>query len=89
MDGRQVRERSSAMFVSPSPPMMCQLQLSVRYDSSQSGCMQERTFRKRVDADGEVGGMRTARLSEFLDASLRSQQAVRRAMRGTATALRL
>lgn len=48
--------------------------------------LQERKFRKRMDADGEVGGMRDSRLSDFLDASLRSQQAVRRAMRGTATA---
>ena len=45
--------------------------------------MQERKFRKRMDADGEVGGVREARLSDFLDASLQSQQAVRRAMRGT------
>ena len=44
--------------------------------------LQERKFRKRVDADGGVGGVRDARLSEFLDASLRSQQAVRRAIRG-------
>ena len=44
--------------------------------------MQERKFRKRVDADGEVGGVRDTRLSEYLDASLRSQQAVRRAIRG-------
>lgn len=44
--------------------------------------VQERKFRKRVDADGGVGGVRDARLSEFLDASLRSQQAVRRAIRG-------
>ena len=36
-----------------------------------------------MDADGEVGGGREARLSDFLDASLQSQQAVRRAMRGT------
>lgn len=84
-----MREQFSAMFVSPSAPMICQLQLPVRYDSLQSCCMQERKFRKRVDADGEIGGVRDARLSEFLDASLRSQQAVRRAMRGTAAALRL
>ena len=45
--------------------------------------MQEKKFRKRMDADGEVGGVREARLSDFLDASLQSQQAVRRAMRGT------
>lgn len=44
--------------------------------------VQERKFRKRVDADGEVGGLRDNRLSEFLEVSLRSQQAVRRAIRG-------
>ena len=44
--------------------------------------LQERKFRKRVDADGGVGGVRDARLSEVLAASLRSQQAVRRAIRG-------
>ena len=64
--------------------------LAARFSSETScDCLQERKFRKRMDADGEVGDVRDARLSEFLDASLRSQQAVRRAMRGAATALQV
>ena len=43
--------------------------------------MQEKKFRKRVNAEGEVEGVRGNRLSDFLDVSLQSERALRRALR--------
>jgi hypothetical protein len=44
-------------------------------------CAQEKKFRKRVNAEGEVEGVRGSRLSDFLEASLQNERARRRALR--------
>lgn len=42
---------------------------------------QDRTFRKRLNAEGEVEGVRSSRLSDFVASSLQAQQALRRSLR--------
>ena len=44
-------------------------------------CMQEKKFRKRINAEGEVEGVRGNRLSDYLEASLQNERALRRALR--------
>lgn len=46
------------------------------------GCaLQERSFRKRVNADGEVEGMHGSRLSDFVIVAVQSQRGLRRSLR--------
>ncbi len=44
---------------------------------------QDRTYRKRVDAEGHVQGVQSSRLSDFVAESLQAQQALRRSLRRT------
>lgn len=44
---------------------------------------QDRTYRKRIDAEGHVQGLQSSRLSDFVAESLQAQQALRRSLRRT------
>lgn len=57
------------------------VQYVARRPSNLRCALQDRSFRKRVNADGEVDGMHGSRLSDFVQVSLQSQQGLRRSLR--------